>query len=96
MCFALFAWFARAALLAGIADTATGKALSQLDWSVFKCSHTTVVFQTAIFLILVVRNNKWSSGIDEKTATAFPKFVYVTVILSYVSVSKCSLHRLNP
>jgi len=29
MCFALFAWFARAALLAGIAKTATGKACNE-------------------------------------------------------------------
>jgi len=45
MCFAFFAWFTRAALLAGIAKTATGKAcnecktLGQLGWFVFKkCS----------------------------------------------------------
>jgi len=29
MCFALFAWFALAALLAGIAKTATGKARNE-------------------------------------------------------------------
>jgi len=29
MCFALFAWFARAELLAGIAKTATGKACNE-------------------------------------------------------------------
>jgi len=28
-CFALFAWFSRAALLAGIAKTATGKACNE-------------------------------------------------------------------
>jgi len=34
----------------------------------FKCSDTNVVFQAAIFLILVARNNKTSSGIDGKTS----------------------------
>jgi len=29
MCFALFAWFAQAALLAGITKTATGKACNE-------------------------------------------------------------------
>jgi len=38
------------------------------DWSVFKCSDTNVVFQTAIFLILVIRNKKRSSGIDSKNS----------------------------
>jgi len=66
MCFALFAWFAWAALLAGVAKTATGKAgnewqtLGQLGL-VCECSDTNVAF-----LILVVRNNKRSSGIDRK------------------------------
>jgi len=42
MCYALFAWFAWAALLAGIAKTATGKVCNECkhlvswDWSVFK------------------------------------------------------------
>jgi len=50
MCFALFAWFARAELLAGIAKTATGKTSTSAkhlfiwDWSVFKCWHTNVAF----------------------------------------------------
>jgi len=30
-----------------------------------------------------------------KPATAFPEIVYITVILSYVSASYCSLNRLN-
>ena len=57
-------------------------------WSIgsallFKCSDANVVFQTAIFLILVVRNNKRFSGIDGKTAaTAFPEICNITVILS--------------
>jgi len=46
-------------------------------------------------LILVVRNNKRSSGIEGKPATAFPEIVYITVILSYISASDCSLNRLN-
>jgi len=72
MCFALFAWFSQAALLAGIArlqqsKTATSeKHLVNWDWSVFKCSDTNAIFQTDIFLILVVSNNKTSSGIDGK------------------------------
>jgi len=73
-CFALFTWFAfaRAVLLAGIVTIATGKAHNQCkhlvswEWSMFKCSDTNLFFQTAIFLILVVRNNKRSSGIDGK------------------------------
>jgi len=50
-CFALFAWFTLAALLAGIVKTATNKACNEC-----KCSDTNVVFQRAVFLILVVRN----------------------------------------
>jgi len=72
MCFALFAWFAQAALLAGIAKTAmqakhgmSAKHLVNWDWSVF---YTNVGFQTAIFSIPVIRNNKRSSGIDGKTS----------------------------
>jgi len=30
-----------------------------------------------------------------KPAIAFPEIVYITVILSYVSASDCSLNRLN-
>jgi len=52
-------------------------------WSVFKCSDINVVFQTAIFLILVVRNNKESSGIDGKTSDCLSRNFYITVILSY-------------
>jgi len=61
MCFALFAWFAWAVLLPGIAKAATNaKHLVNWDWSVFNCSDTNVVFQTAILLIPVIRNNKRS------------------------------------
>jgi len=59
----------QAVLLAGsgIVTTATSKAynecktLVQMDWSLFKCSNTNVVFHIAIFLILVVRNKERSS-----------------------------------
>jgi len=101
MCFVLFAWFARARLLAGIVTTATGKGCNECkhlfnrDWSAFKCSDTKVVFQTAIFLILVVRNNKRSSGIEGKPAITFPEIVYITVILSNISAGDCSMNRLN-
>jgi len=54
-----------------------------------KCSDTNVVFQKAIFLILVVRNDKRSS------ATALPEIVYMTVILRFLYASNCSLNRLN-
>jgi len=70
MCLAFFAWFARAALLAGIAKTkhaTIAKHLVNWGWSGFKCSDTNVVCQAAIFLLLVVRNNKRSSDIDGKT-----------------------------
>jgi len=46
----------------------SAKHLVNWDWSTFKCSDTNVVFQTAIFLILVVRNNKRTTGIDGKTS----------------------------
>ena len=55
LCFALLAWFAREALLARIAKTATGKTCTSTkhlftwDWSVLKCWDTNVVFQRAIF-----------------------------------------------
>jgi len=66
------------------------------DWTVSKCSDTNVVFQTAVFLIPVVRNNKRLPGaLTAKPATAFPEFVYIAVILSYVSACNCSLNRLN-
>jgi len=44
------------------------KRLVSWDWSVFKFLDTNVVFQTAIFLVLVVWNNKRSSGIDGKAS----------------------------
>jgi len=80
MCFALFVWFAQATLLARIAKTATGekhatsaKHLVDWDWSVFKCSDANVDFQSAIFLILVVRHNKRSTGIDSKTSNCLSR-----------------------
>ena len=103
LCFALFAWFTRAALLAGIAKSATDKACNEcktlgrlrLIWSVFKCSDTNVVFQRPIFLILVIRNSKRSQALTAKPATALPEFVYVTLILRFVSAGNPSLNRLN-
>jgi len=82
--------FARAVLLAGIVNTATGKAynecktLGQLGWSVFKCSDTNVVFQTAIFLIMVVRNNKRYSGIKGKTSDCLSRYC-LYVVFSLIS-----------
>jgi len=52
-----------------------------------KCSDANVVFQTAVFLIPVVRNNKRSPGINSKPVIAFPEFVYITIIFRCVSVS---------
>jgi len=45
----------------------SAKHLINWDWFVFKCSDTNIVFQTAIVLILVVKNNKSSSCFDGKT-----------------------------
>ena len=76
-CFALFAWFVQAALLAGIVKTATGKAcnewktLGQLGLICIKCSCANIIFQTAIFLTLVVRNNTKSS--DDKTSNCLSR-----------------------
>jgi len=63
VCFVLVAWFALAALLDGIVKTATDKACKEC-----KRSDTNVLFERAIFLILVVRNDKRSSGLDCKTS----------------------------
>jgi len=79
-----------AALLAGIVKNATDKACNEC-----KCLDTNVLFQRTIILILVVRNDKRSSGIDGKTSDCpsrkclyyrYPKIPYC---------SKCSLNRLN-
>jgi len=43
----------------------SAKDLGIWDWSVLECLDTSVVFQTTIFLILVVRNNNKSSGLYE-------------------------------
>jgi len=74
MRFALFVWFAGAALLAGIVKTATGKAYNEcktlghlglvcVQTLGHKCS-----FPNSHFLDSVVRNNKRSSGIEGKTS----------------------------
>jgi len=69
----------------------SAKHLVSWDWSVF-CSNTNAVFQITIFLILVVRKNKSSSGIDDKTSDCLSKNL-ITIILSYVSATNCSLNR---
>jgi len=56
---------------------------------------TNVIFQTAIFLILVVSNNKRSSGIDDKTRDCLSRNCLIAVILNYISATNCSLNRLN-
>jgi len=43
------------------------------DWSGFKFSDTNVVLQTTSFLILVVRNNKSTSDIHNKTSDCLSK-----------------------
>jgi len=71
MCFALFAWFTRAALVAGIAKIATGKACNECktlgQWGLVcyghKCS-----FPNSHFLDSGLSNNKRSSDIDGKTS----------------------------
>jgi len=88
-CFALFTWFALAALFAGIVKTATthatsAKHLVNRDWSVFECSDANVVSQISIFLILIVRDNKRSSGIDGKT-NGCPENVCIIVMFGGVS-----------
>jgi len=77
VCFALFVWFARAALLAGITKTATGKACNECKTSgqlgllyVDMLGHN-VVFQTVTFL----RNKKGLQALTAKPATAFREVV---------------------
>jgi len=72
----------------------SAKHLASWDWSVFECTNTNAVF-FAIFLILVVRTPKGPQALMAKPATTFPEIVYITVILSYVSASNCSLNHLN-
>ena len=72
-------------LLARIAKTATGKACNECKTRgqlglMLKCSDTNVVFQIDIFLIPIVRNNEGRQALTAKSATAFPEFVYITVI----------------
>jgi len=101
MRFALFAWFARAVLLAGIAKAATGKSRNEcktlghlglvcVEKLEHKCS-----FPNKHFFILVIRNKKGSQALTVKPATAFPEIVYITVTLSYVFDSNCSLNHRN-
>jgi len=55
---------------------------------VYKFSGTNVVFQTAIFLILVVRNNKRYSGIDSKTSSCCSRSCWFS---SYLELRFCYL-----
>jgi len=73
MCFALFVWFARAALLAGIAKTVTDKAyecktLGQLRLVCVEMLGLECSFPNSHFLDSVVRNKKRSLGIQGKTS----------------------------
>ena len=94
-------WLARAALLAGIAKTAPSKpcnqckTLGQLGCSVFKCSDTNIDFETAIFLILFVRNNKRSSGINGKTSDCPSRICLYHRYFELRFCCNCSLNHLN-
>jgi len=44
-------------------------------------------------LILVVTNHKSHQALTAKQTITFPEFVYITLILNYVSASNCSLNR---
>jgi len=71
----------------------SAKHLVNWDWTVSKCSDTNTVFQTTVFLIPVVRNNRRSSGIDGKTSDCLSRnSLYYRY---YVFASNCSLSRLN-
>ena len=101
MCFAFFAWFGQAALLAGIAKTATRKicneckTLNQLGLVCLN-TRTQVHFTKQPFSsVLSQEITEGPQAMMAKPATAFPGVVYITVILSYVSVSNCSLNCLN-
>ena len=81
--------FARAALLGGIARTATGRAcnvcktLGQLGLvCVYAQTRHKCNFPNNHFLDPVVRNNIGLQALKTKPATAFPEIVYITVILS--------------
>jgi len=65
----------------------SAKHLVDWDWTMSKYSDKNVVLQTYVFLILVVINNKRSSGITAKPVTAFPEICYVTRNLNNASRS---------
>jgi len=95
------AWFARAALLAGIPKTATGKAcnecktLGQLGLVSVQILGHKCSFPKRYFLFMSEEITKGPHALTVKPATAFPEIIYITVILSYVSASNCSLNRTN-
>jgi len=57
-------------------------------WSVFKCSDIYVVFQTAIFLMLFVKNNKTSWGIDGRTSNCLSIDLRHTKTIENINVWK--------
>ena len=75
----------------------SAKHLVNWDWFVFNCPDTNAVFQTASFLILVVRNNKRFPGIDGKTSDCLSRncLYHRYLELRFCSYSNCSLDRLN-
>jgi len=74
MYFVLFAWFAWVELLAGIAKMQQAKRamstkhLVNWKWTVSKYVGINLVFQTDILLIVVIINNKRTSGINRETS----------------------------
>ena len=101
MCFALFAWFAQAALLAGIAKTAKGESMQRVQntWSAGTglCSNprTQIYVSKQPFFILDIGNNKGLQALTANPAITFSEVVYIIATLSYVFSSNCSLNRLN-
>jgi len=64
----------------------SAKCLIDWDWTVFKCSDTNVVFQTAVLFIPVVKNNKRSSGIDDKTSDCLSR---ISLHYRYIELRFC-------
>ena len=89
LCFALFAQIARADSVSWNRQDCKRQNMQRVQntWSIgiglctVECSDTNVVFQTAVFLALVVRNNKTSPGINSKTIDCFSGIFLITVIL---------------
>jgi len=77
LCFALFAWFAQAALLATGKACNKCKTLGQLGLVCFQILLHKCSFPNSNFFILVVKNNKTSSlqALTAKPVIAFPEIV---------------------